>query len=83
MQIVKFIINPLAGTENEEYLFTLPETFDVGSYTLSFRLDSLTDVTSNVLIDNVTTGYMESVPEPVTIGLLLLGFVGLVCRKEN
>ena len=64
-----FFNGELAATVDErtavegivEYIFSLPETLEAGDYLLEFRLDPLTDVASNIQIDNITMGYI--VPE--------------------
>jgi hypothetical protein len=73
----------LSGDGMEEYMFALPDTFDPGAYTLSFRLDSFTDVPSDILIGHITTGYMANVPEPATFGLLALGGLAALLRKRG
>jgi hypothetical protein len=60
----------------QDYVFALPGTSDPGTYQLSFRLDPYTDTASNVLIDNVATGFV--VPEPSTLVLLGIGAIGLL-----
>ncbi len=61
------------------YVMALPETYYPGLYALSFRLDPFTEVTSEILIDNVVTGHV--VPEPVTLAFYTLATLGLLYRR--
>jgi len=81
-ELVATIDERMVGDEEETFLFALSDTFGPGAYTLSFRLDSFTDIASNVLIDNITTGYMASVPEPATLTLLALGGLAMLKRRR-
>lgn len=61
------------------YILSLGDDFEPGTYTISFRLDPYTDVTSSVEISNVSGFY--AVPEPATLGLLALGSMALLRRR--
>ena len=43
--------------EGENYRFPLPENYSSGTYALGFRLDSFTNITSNVTVTNVAAGF--------------------------
>ena len=69
-ELVASIDERIAGDLPVEYLFALPETYGIGAYALAFRLDPFTDISSDVLISSITTGYMANVPEPSQCSLL-------------
>ena len=67
----------------EEYIFSLPEELEAGDCLIAFRLDPFTDVASSIQIDNLTLGYMQAVPEPSTIVMLIAGLIGILIVRRR
>ena len=68
----------------EEYIFLLPEELEPSDCLIAFRLDPFTEVASSIQINNLTMGYMQAVPEPSTIVMLIAGLIGfLVVRRRG
>ena len=55
----------------QEYTFPLPAIYHPGLYSLGFRVDPFTEITSDILIDNVRLGF-SMIPEPTGLTALLL-----------
>jgi len=60
----------VSSTNLQSYRFALPGALTNGLYTLSFRLDPTTNITSSVTITNVKTGF-SGVEEPIRLDMLL------------
>ncbi|MCU0785595.1 MAG: DNRLRE domain-containing protein [Verrucomicrobia bacterium] len=60
----------VSSTNLQSYRFALPGALTNGLYTLSFRLDPMTNFTSSVTITNVKTGF-TGVGEPIRLDMLL------------
>ncbi len=56
----------------QTYRFALPGIFNSGLYTLSFRLDTFTNVVSSITVTNVATGFV-GISEPLNLEMLLWG----------
>ncbi len=56
----------------QTYRFALPGIFNSGLYTLSFRLDTFTNVESSITVTNVATGFV-GISEPLNLEMLLWG----------
>lgn len=70
----------LDGVDSQ--ILALPDTFGPGTFSLSFRLDPYTAVSSSVLISNVSTGLVTVVPEPASLGLLTLSGILSIRRRR-
>ena len=57
----------LAGLQS--YRFALPGTFSEGLYTLSFQLDTFTNLASSITVTNVATGFV-GITEPLRLTML-------------
>lgn len=55
----------------QSYVFALDGRYEDGFHQLAFRLDSFTETASSVQIGNLTTGFLATVPESSTFGLLM------------
>ncbi len=82
-ELVATIDERLAGDELESYIFSLCGTYEASSYELAFRLDPYTDISSSVLIGSITTGYIQSIPEPGSVMLLAIGGMGMMRRRRS
>lgn len=74
-----------AASELQHYVFELPGIYNTNEYTLAFRLDPYSPVSSSVVIDNMTTSYsgMIELPEPSSLlGLVAVMHI-LICRRFN
>jgi probable HAF family extracellular repeat protein len=68
----------------QHYSFGIPGTYDNGSYTLAFRLDDFSDISSSVNVDDIQTSDITvSVPEPsLTAVCVLVIAVRLAGRRH-
>lgn len=60
----------VALTDLQSYRFALPSVVTNGVYTLSFRLDPMTNTTSSITVTNVKTGF-SGVLQPMQLGMTL------------
>ena len=76
-KLVATIDERTAAEGIEEYIFSLPEELGAGECLLAFRLDPFTNVNSSIQIDNITMGYMQIVPEPSMMVMIVAGLIGV------
>ena len=66
----------------QRYIFDLPGTYDTGTYTLAFRLDSFSNVPSSVTVTDFHTGSFSTVPEPAMAVPMFTG-IALLLRSAK
>jgi hypothetical protein len=60
----------VTSTNLQNYRFALPNTVTDGLYTLSFRLDIMSNTTSSVTVTNVKTGF-SGIEQPIQLDMSL------------
>lgn len=60
----------VSSTNLQSYRFALPSMLTNGLYTLSFRLDPTSNITSSVTVTNVKTGF-SGVEQPIRLDMML------------
>lgn len=77
------IVNEQDVLAQDMFAFALPGLYLPGEYSLAFRVDPLTEISSVVTISRLALLRSEPIPEPLSGWLLIVGCVWFASRKPH